>query len=264
MLIDWFTVLAQIVNFLVLVWLLKRFLYKPILSAIDAREKHVVDQLAEAASNKAEAERQLKDLRRKNEVFEQQRDDLLRQAASEARVERRKLIAEAREEADLLRVKRQEMLRNEQLNLNKEIIRRTQQEVFAIAHKALADLAGTKLDQRMAEIFISRLHELSGEERTRLIADFASSSRPATLRSAFGLPESQRTALESAIKEVFGKETQVLFETSPDLVSGIELAADGHKVAWSIADYLTSLEKSISVILEDYAQERTRSDHDAA
>jgi len=38
MLIDWFTVVAQVINFLILVWLMKRFLYKPILNAIAARE----------------------------------------------------------------------------------------------------------------------------------------------------------------------------------------------------------------------------------
>ena len=56
MLIDWFTVGAQIVNFLILVWLLKRFLYKPILDAIDAREKRIAAELADADTKKAEAE----------------------------------------------------------------------------------------------------------------------------------------------------------------------------------------------------------------
>ena len=46
MLIDWFTVAAQAVNFLILVWLLKRFLYKPVLAAIDEREKRIATQLA--------------------------------------------------------------------------------------------------------------------------------------------------------------------------------------------------------------------------
>ena len=36
--INRFTVFAQAINFLILVWLLKRFLYKPILHAIDERE----------------------------------------------------------------------------------------------------------------------------------------------------------------------------------------------------------------------------------
>ena len=55
MLIDWFTVVAQILNFLVLVWLLKRFLYKPVLDAIDAREKGIATKLADAEAKEAEA-----------------------------------------------------------------------------------------------------------------------------------------------------------------------------------------------------------------
>jgi F-type H+-transporting ATPase subunit b len=57
MLIDWFTVGAQAINFIILVWLLKRFLYKPILDAVDAREKRVATELADADAKKAEAKR---------------------------------------------------------------------------------------------------------------------------------------------------------------------------------------------------------------
>ena len=50
MLIDWFTVLAQIVNFLILVALMKRFLYGPLIAAIDAREQSIAARLAEGGS----------------------------------------------------------------------------------------------------------------------------------------------------------------------------------------------------------------------
>ena len=55
--IDWITVVAQIANFLVLVWLLKRFLYRPILDGIDAREAEITRRMAEAgeAQKKAQA-----------------------------------------------------------------------------------------------------------------------------------------------------------------------------------------------------------------
>ncbi|HEY4789048.1 MAG TPA: hypothetical protein VIH57_23530, partial [Bacteroidales bacterium] len=66
MLIDWFTVAAQLINFLVLVWLLKRFLYKPVLKAIDEREKRIVMQLQEAENKKAEADREREEFQRKN------------------------------------------------------------------------------------------------------------------------------------------------------------------------------------------------------
>jgi F-type H+-transporting ATPase subunit b len=52
MLIDWFTVAAQALNFFVLVWLMKRFLYKPILNAIAEREKKIASELANADKKK--------------------------------------------------------------------------------------------------------------------------------------------------------------------------------------------------------------------
>ncbi|MGA2191158.1 MAG: F0F1 ATP synthase subunit B, partial [Steroidobacteraceae bacterium] len=55
MLIDWFTVGAQALNFIILVWLLKRYLYKPILNAIDAREKRIAAESAAAGAREAQA-----------------------------------------------------------------------------------------------------------------------------------------------------------------------------------------------------------------
>ena len=155
--IDWFTVVAQAINFLILVWLLKRFLYKPILHAIDEREKGIAAQLAEAEAKKAEAQKERDDFQHKNEAFDQERAALLKKATDEAKAERQRLLDEARKDADSLRAKRQEALRNEQRNLSQEIIRWTQKEVFAIARKTLADLATTSLEERMGEVFVQRL-----------------------------------------------------------------------------------------------------------
>lgn len=51
MLIDWFTVGAQVLNFVILMWLMKRSLCQPVLDAIDARE----DRRAQLAAFRAEA-----------------------------------------------------------------------------------------------------------------------------------------------------------------------------------------------------------------
>src|SRR5580698_7005160 len=127
--IDWFTVIAQAVNFLILVWLLKRFLYKPILHAIDEREKGIAAQLAEAEAKKGESQKERDDFQHKNEVFDQERAVLLKKATDEAKAERQRLLDEARKDADALRAKRQVALRDEQRNLGQEIIRWTQKEV---------------------------------------------------------------------------------------------------------------------------------------
>jgi len=252
----WFTVIAQVINFLILVWLLKRFLYKPILHAIDEREKGIATQLAEAEAKKAEAQKERDDFQHKNEVFDQERAALLKRATDEAKVERQQLLDEARRDADSLRAKRQDALRNEQRTLSQEIIRWTQKEVFAITRKTLADLATTSLEERMGEVFVHRLRALTGAAKEQLAAALKTSTHPARVRSAFDLPPAQRSAIESAVKELFAAETQVQFETAPELVSGIELSTNGQKVAWSIADYLAMLEKSAGELLHEGANDQ--------
>jgi F-type H+-transporting ATPase subunit b len=94
---------AQIVNFLILVWLLKHFLYKPILDAIDAREKRIAAELADADTKKAEAEKERTDFEDKNKAFDEQRSALLGKAADEAKAERERLIDQAKKDAEGLR-----------------------------------------------------------------------------------------------------------------------------------------------------------------
>src|ERR1700735_4449521 len=105
MLIDWFTVVAQVINFLILVWLLKRYLYKPVLAAIDEREKRIAKLLQDAEAKKAEALKEQADFAHKNEEFERQRSALLLDATDAAKTERDKLFQAARKDSDDLRVK---------------------------------------------------------------------------------------------------------------------------------------------------------------
>jgi F-type H+-transporting ATPase subunit b len=248
-LIDWFTVGAQALNFIVLVWLLKRFLYKPILNAVDTREKLIAAELADAAAKKAEARKESDTFARKNEAFDQQRAALLSKATSEAAAERQRLLEEARKAADALSAKRQDALWADAQTLNLAIRRRTQQEVFAIARKALTDLAGAGLEDRMAAVFTQRLLAMDAKAKAELAEALKTSSEPALVRSAFELRADQRSAIQKAVREGFAAHIKVRFETSADLVSGVELSAGGQKISWSIADYLGSLEKGVADLL---------------
>ncbi len=250
MLIDWFTVGAQALNFIILVWLLKRFLYKPILNAVDAREKRIAAELADADAKEAEAQKERDEFQHKNEEFDQQRAALLSKATDEAKAERQRLLDDARKAADALSAKRQETLRSDADNLNQAIRRRTQQEVFAIARKALTDLATTSLEERMGEVFTRRLRSMDDKAKKVLAEALKTAAEPALVRSAFDLPAAQRATIQKALNETFSAEVRVRFETAPDLVSGIELTANGQKVAWSIADYLASLEKGVGELLK--------------
>lgn len=250
MLIDWFTVGAQALNFVILVWLMKRFLYVPVLDAIDAREKRIATQLGDAAAKETQARTERDDFQHKNEVFDQQRAELLGRATDEAKVERQRLIEEARKAADALTAKRRETLSSDAQHLDQAIGRRMRQEVFAVARKALADLASAGLEERMVEVFTRRLGAMDGPAKQAFAAALKSAAEPALVCSAFELPAEQRAAIQTAVNEAFAAEISLRFETRPDLVSGVELASNGQKLSWSIADYLTSLEKLVGELVE--------------
>jgi F-type H+-transporting ATPase subunit b len=254
MLIDWFTVAAQALNFIILVWLMKRFLYRPILDAIDSREKRIAAALADADAKKAEAHRERDEFQHKNDEFERQRALLLGQATKDAESERQRLLDEARQAADALTVRRQEALRGDAQRLNQALVRRTQREVFAIARKALADLATASLEQHIAEVFARRLRALDGPAKECVARALATGTDPALVRSAFELPAEQRAAIQSAVNETFSADIALRFETAPDLVGGVELSANGQKVAWSIADYLVSLQKGVDELTQPQPQ----------
>lgn len=250
MLFDWFTVGAQALNFLILVWLMKRFLYRPILDAIDAREKRIALALADAALKQADAEKEQGEFQAKNAAFDRQRSEMLAQAKDEAATERQRLLEESRQAADALRAKRQEALASELQSLQQDIARRSRDEVLAVAGKVLADLAETTLEARMGEVFMRRLQALDADEKAGLAKALQASSGPVRVRSAFELPPAQQAALRQALHDTLAADTEVRFETAPALVSGIELTANGWKLDWNIAQALASLEQQVDGLLD--------------
>lgn len=250
MLIDWFTVGAQALNFIVLVWLLKRFLYKPILDAIDTRETRIAAELADADAKKADAEKMRDTFDHKNQAFDQQRAALLQKATEDAGTERQRLLDDARTAADKLATKRFDALQNDAVNLKQAILDLTRHEVFAIARKALADLATTSLEESMVELFTRRIRSMDSKAKDDFGKALNAAGGPVIVDSAFDLPEAQRSAVEKALHETFAADMQIQFDTAPDLVSGIEVTASGQKIGWSIANYLASMEQGVDALVQ--------------
>lgn len=253
MLIDWFTVGAQALNFVILVLLMRRFLYQPILRAVDEREKRIARELADAAAQKSDASKEREELHRAREKLNEERDALLDEAKDEANAERKRLLDEAKKAADALGARRAAALAAEAKTTGQALCRRAGEEVFAIARKALADLATTSLEERMGAVFTRRLGAMDAPAKEALARALADSPDPALVRSAFDLPAEQRAVIRNALNEAFSADVRVRFEVAPELVSGIDITVRGLKLGWNISDYLGSLEKGLGEILEQRA-----------
>ncbi len=264
MFVDWFTFIAQIVNFIILVWFLKRFLYGPIIKAIDEREKKISDQFLEANAKTEAALKEREEFQKKNEEFDRRREELLAEAVDEVKTRRSQMLDEARGEADGLRGRLHETLEKEGHDLEREIIRRIKNEVFVIARRALMDLADAGLEERMTGVFIKRLRALSGDEKTRMSAILRSPSAAVLLRSAFELSPDQRAAIGAAANETFSADIKIGYEIMPELISGVELTANGYRVVWSVEDYLASLEKSVAGFFSEKLEMGPKTDEHGA
>jgi F-type H+-transporting ATPase subunit b len=250
MLIDWFTVGAQALNFLLLVWLLEHFLYKPIRNAIDARQKGIAAKLADADAKKMAAEKERDDFQNKNKVFDEQRAALLTKAIGDAKTEHDRLVEEAHKDADRLRASRATALRNDQARLSKQIAHAASEEVIAIARKTLADLATASLEERVGAVFTRRLGEMDAKTKETMDAALKASSEAAVVESAFDMPAPQRATIQNALNETFATVVRLQFRTAKDPICGIELTANGQKIGWNIAQYLSALDERIDALLK--------------
>ncbi|MEH6406096.1 MAG: hypothetical protein V7767_02355 [Leeuwenhoekiella sp.] len=253
--INWFTVIAQIINFLILVWLLKKFLYKPIMNAVNDREKKITDELKDADAQKVTAQKEKEDFKKKNEDFDRYKKGLMDKAVSDANTQKQQLIDTAKKEANKLRSTLEKAAKEDQKNDTEAIAQKYQGQVFAMTRKALIDMASISLEEQATNTFIKRLKASTGEEKEQLGDAFKSNTNTVLVRSTFDLPVKQQQKLNDAVNVVLNAKTELQFKTTPELISGIELSTNGYKMAWSFSEYLNALEENISETRTDKAKE---------
>jgi F-type H+-transporting ATPase subunit b len=256
-LFDWFTVFAQIANFLILMWLLKRFLYKPVLNVIDAREKRITGLLNEATANQQQVEQQQLALSKKYTELAVQQESLMLEAQHEADNIKQEMLRVASNETQLQRQKWLENLRKEKDNLDQNISMRTKQAVFNVVRKVLQDLSSVALETQITLVFIEQLQQLRQLQRQPFLNNEHASF---VITSAMELSDENKQLLEEAIKRILCTRLPLQFVTNNSLVSGIELMGNGHKLSWNIDAYLCSLEQSIAHVVDTKVENETSLD----
>jgi F-type H+-transporting ATPase subunit b len=244
-LIDPFTVGVQIVNFLILVWILRRVLYGPITRAMAAREARIREELDKASRLRAEADAEGQRYRELTAAFESERTSRLADARGELETWRQEHMQAARQEVEGLRQRWQQALDQEKDAFNADLRQRAGREVLAVARRALHDLADSGLEARVIDGFLARLARLGPDDRAQLVAA-ARRDDGVSVRTAYPLEPPDEARLREGIAAALGEEITLRFDRSPDLVSGVELRAGGIKVTWALGDYLESLEEAMA------------------
>ncbi|BFM12007.1 ATP synthase subunit B [Simiduia litorea] len=251
MLIDWFTVGAQVLNFIILVWLMKRFLYQPILNAIDAREQRIADKLDRAEKVSQDASEEKAKFTQKNQEFDQQRSQLLEDASSTAKEESRRLLEEAHIAGAAMVEKQRNSLLNNIQDLQEELDLTAKTALLCMTKNALHDLAEVDIETHMVLIFLQNLDNLNSKQKEKI--KLSLKTKAIKICSSCTLSAKQKKLISKSITAVMDKEVDINFELSQELVAGIELTTDGFKMGWSVAEYCHTLQASLDKVIDQYS-----------
>ncbi|MEA1922612.1 MAG: F0F1 ATP synthase subunit delta [Pseudomonadota bacterium] len=244
--VNWFTVAAQIVNFLILVWLLKKFLYKPVLTAMNKRQQKVQDELKEAARLAETAKKEKKQyLALQEEARNRGKEELLK-ARREADDLRKKLFQEVEAEAEAARVRWQDELSREKALFLKQAGAQVAEQFQLLAQKAFRDLADVDLEENM----ISRFCALVEKQETE--ADFfrqLQNSERLQVATVFPLSQSSREAVREVLWLRLGTQPEISFQVETTLLAGILVSSNDHKMEWNIHQYLDDFQNELERFL---------------
>lgn len=250
--IDWITLGAQLVNFAILVLLLRRFLYGRIVDAVRRREEEIQARLDDARRKEEEAEAEAAALRQDREALRERRDEMLREARAEAEEEREARLSEIRVETDAARERWRAQLGREREDFLRELRERAATATWRMVERVLAELADEELQHRTVTTFLKRLREAGDPSE---LSTAIRGAGTLVIRSAFELEEAEEERIRAALAEELGAAGPVTFEVAPELVLGLRLEAGDREVQWSVRDQLHALEERVREMVEQPAAE---------
>ena len=242
--VDWITTIAQIINFLVLVYLLKRFLYRPIVTAMERREAHIAQRLEDAEQQSAIAQQQGNDYLEKTRAFDHQREQLIEDTKREAEAQRSQLMAELRDEIATIRTRWHEEVKREQQAFLAQARQVVGEQVCLVARQALEDLADEELERQMLEVFIKQLAQLPGQEKEKLAESTA--VKGLIVQTGFPLSPDLQEQISAIVRQQITPELALHFEQQPALICGINLKGPGFKLEWNLESYLANIDEQLS------------------
>ena len=244
--IDWLTVSAQIVNFLLLVWLLKHFLYGPVIDAMDRRQQSIATNINDAKKREHTAHLTVQRYESKYAALEQNSTKQLQQAEAAAQQKRLQLMEQTRAEVQQQRGLWQQELQQEQQDYLKDLRKTSVKAIQETGRKVLGELADTTLETQIIEVFLQRLQNLDDE----LLKTLKDSTEVIHIISAFELETATKRKITLSIHKFINNSAEVDYKVSNDLLCGISLETSGYQVGWNMEEHLQQLDQHLLEIFD--------------
>lgn len=246
--ISWTTFLLEILNFLVLVWLLKRFLYRPVMSLLEKRRLKIQQSLDEAAEQHAQAielEQQYKTRLEDWGIEKQKMMDALQQ---EIHSERTKRLEQLKKELASEREKTIVIEQRQQAEVLLQYQHKAHQQGARFASHLLRAIACEEIESHLIDLFIKSVEKLDQEQCEVLLRACKASADAVSVTSAFNLSERQQQRLQKELETLCKQSVKIVYQQDPELVAGLRIVLGASVLGLNLQDELNGFVELTSAI----------------
>ena len=236
--LNWSTFVLEIINFLVLVWILKRFLYQPVLDMIARRRTAIESQLAEARQLHVDADTLKEQYEHRLADWEQERQKAMEKLMLELEENRQQQLEKLKLELSQEDEKNQVARSRQNKQATREIEQRALQQGAEFASRLLSEAAGPELDNRLFNLLLDELGTMSSEQISALSNNWGESPEHILVTSAYPLTDEKQQRLQDTLSRVTGLSAPLHYEQDSNLLAGLNITVGAWVIQLNVRDEL--------------------------
>lgn len=221
--LNWSTFILEIINFLILVWLLKHFFYKPVMDIITRRKQTIQDSLDKADAVRVESESLKSQYENRLEDWEKEkakaRVDLHREIEAERKQAMDNLAQSIQQEKEKSKV----LIQRQQDNAAQKNKMLAIEQSLAFSTHLLSRLANQDLESAIIRLVLEDLENLSSGQREELQKACTGTKEPVHISSAHVIDEVTRVAIKDALSKILKQSVEAEFKQAPSLLAGLHI-----------------------------------------
>lgn len=246
---NWVTFIAQIVNLFVLVWLLKRFLYQPIVDALTKRQDYIENKVKNAEDAEKVALKEQKNWEKKQAEFDNQKQKRLDEALEEIEQLKKEQEEIVRQEIKNRREKMQADLNRETISLQLEIRDLMARHFLELSRKVMSDLSGLSPIEQAVLLFRKKIEKMTAAEKKNIKSILKKQDIIVSLSDKMSDKNTQEFI--DFIRKAMNIDTQnkIRIQIEPDLILGVEMVIGDTVIEWNLRSYLEAFEGNLNAAL---------------
>lgn len=236
--LSWSTFALEIINFIVLVWILKRFLYRPVMEVIDRRRQSIESQLSEAKQQQQAGNARKTEYENRLKKWDRERQQLRAELQQDLDSERNRQMEALQHNLEEIRKKAEVAQTQQQATMTRKLEHQALLQGSRFASRLLALTAGTELEAQLLNLALEGLSKLSEDQTKALQTQWGKQPDRIDVTSAHPLSANQQQRLEQAMTNLVGNTIPITYRQDPSLMAGIQLSVGSWTLAANLRDEL--------------------------